>query len=297
MSKIISHNTDPLALDDAVREIRARLASYDNVSELNEILDELCTFEFGRYLIMSRGGWNGYWTWYAITRPQRDEPYSCQLEEFIFTRAPTVLATRERFGIFQTLVQNEVIDEASLASVPCGVMGDLLSLDLRDVRNVTLTGIDLDPESLELAGQLAHSNGLADRVHLQQGDAWQLDAANAFDMITSNGLNVYEPDDSSVTELYRSFHRALRPGGCLITSFISPPPALTDDCEWDMDVIDASDLELQRKVLIDVLEAPWACYRTEATTRAQLEEAGFRMVEVYWGSSRIFPTVTAIKMA
>ena len=297
MSEIISHSTESTSLPEAVGKIRARLASSDNARELNEILDQLCTFEFGRYLILSRGGWNGYWTHRAITRPGLDEPYSCELEQFIYTRAPTVLATRERFGIFQTLVQNEVIDDASLASVPCGVMADLLGLDLRDVRNIKLTGIDLDPESLQHAGRLAQVQGSADRCKFIQADAWQLDETNAFDMITSNGLNMYEPDDTSVTDLYSSFYRALRPGGCLITSFITPPPNVSDQDEWDMSVINEEDLKMQRKVLIDVLDAPWACYRSEATTRQQLEEAGFRMVEVYWGSSRIFPTVTAIKTA
>lgn len=51
-----------------------------------------------------------------------------------------------------------------------------------------------------------------------------LDKRETFHLIASNGLNIYEPEDDRVIQLYRGFHDALKPGGVLITSALTPPP-------------------------------------------------------------------------
>ena len=53
----------------------------------------------------------------------------------------------------------------------------------------------------------------------------------------------------------------------------------------------------QARVMVDVLQAAWACFRSESLTRAQLAAAGFERVEIKWGSPRMFPTVRAFKPA
>lgn len=292
MSEIISHNPDAASLDEAVAAIRERLS--DN-PHLLELLDGLTQFEFGRFLILNSGGWDGNWTWKAINRPASDEPFASDLERFIFLEAPTVQATRERFHLFQSAIEAELKPGMEMASLPCGVMADLLTMKLNDAR---FCGLDLDENSLKLAAEFAAARNLESRCEFIQADAWNLEIADRFDVLTSNGLNIYEREDDRVTELYRSFAKALKPGGLLVTSFLTPPPPLAgpEGCEWDFAQIDMKALEIQRQIFAEILDATWASYRSTETTRQQLQAAGFGQIEFIAGTTRMFPTVVARAM-
>ena len=287
MSDILSHLIEPQSLDSAVAAIRERL---DGDQQLLGLLDQLTQFEFGRFLILNSGGWDGFWTWNVISRPDRDEPFSSELEEFLFLKAPTVQATRERFHIFQSAIKAAIQPGMEVASLPCGVMADLLTLGSTDTRFV---GLDLDEKSLQLAAEFAAEKNLASQSEFIQADAWNLGIEGRFDVLTSNGLNIYERDDDRVTDLYRSFATALKPGGLLVTSFLTPPPPLAgpEGCEWDFTKIDLEALELQRKIFSEILDATWASYRSTDTTRQQLLAAGFERIEFFPETTGMFPTV------
>ena len=53
-------------------------------------------------------------------------------------------------------------EDIIFASLPCGVVRDLLKLDFAGVENFRLVGIYIDSESLELAKKLAQEYGLSE---------------------------------------------------------------------------------------------------------------------------------------
>ena len=188
-----------------------------------------------------------------------------------------------------------VKDGACLASVPCGMLGELLYLDYSNVSDIQLFGLDYDPDTLKDAQTLAEQKNLRSFVTCQQTDAWQMNQNNRFDLISSNGLNIYEADYNKVTDLYQQFHQALKPGGKLVTSFVTPPPQLTSHCEWKLDQLDPQQLAKQKAIFADTLHAKWQCFRSSETTHHQLQQAGFSNIEFFYDNAHLFPTVTAWK--
>ena len=186
------------------------LGDASNFSEKIELLKELSEFELGRFLLTQRG-LNGYWTAYVILHGIKLVGLS-PLESWIIHKAPGIQATRERFYIFQQQVQKRLSDNMALASIPCGLMDDLLTLDHSAFDEITLTGIDFDPSSLELAKQNAKINNIGFTNFIQQ-DASNLGVSDSFDVIVSNGLNIYEPNPKRLLELYTQFYYALKAGG------------------------------------------------------------------------------------
>lgn len=308
MSALISHAVSPEDLKITVKKIAERLQQQTHlpaatINQQLDLLQQLSQFDFGRFLLQHHGI-NGYWTHYMLTYPwfgkktnknNRGDEFS-DLERFILERLPFLLATRQRFETFLAEIQKSVIDGARLASIPCGMLGELLYLNVDDVKDIRLTGIDYDRTALEDARELATQRNLSHITHLIQRDAWQLDIHEEFDLISSNGLNLYEPNSDRVTELYRQFYQALKPGGKLVTSFATPPPSLTDKCEWDMQQINMEDAALQRTLLVDIIQGKWQCFRSTEETRGQLTAAGFTDMRFIYDNARMFPTVVAVKL-
>ncbi len=272
-------------------------------TERFQILEEFAQFNFGKFLILNKGI-NGYWTRYMVLHPQEGRlsgkndtnKYFCKRESWLLDRAPSVLATQERFFNFQRLLQNHVKENVHLASAPCGLMDDLLGLNYFGVTNFTLTGIDLDEDSLKYAKENAKQNKLEKHCNFLQENVWSLGIKEEYDVITSNGLNFYEPDNDRVIELYREFHKALKPNGSLISSFMTPPPAKGIRSPWDAKQINAEDLRIQKIIFAYILKARWqTAYRTEEETQAQLNKAGFRDIRFIYDRQRMFPTFVALK--
>lgn len=308
-SRLLSHGLETPGVEEAVAAITARIRRdgdkpHVSAAQQLRLVDELAGFPFGRFLLQNRG-WNGFWTDVVIEHPDRGRLTGTDptgrpltpLEREILDRFPVVLATQQRARIFRREIQRHVSDGAALASVPCGLMRDLLGLDFAGVKRIRLVGVDLDPTSLERAARLAEDTGLSRFLELHAGDAWQIPFESAFTLLTSNGLSIYEPDDEKVTSLYRGFWTALAPGGVLVTSTLTSPPggAHGTESEWDMGRIDPEALLRQRIVFGDILEAKFQAYRSTATTRAQLHRAGFESIAFHWDEARIFPTVLARK--
>lgn len=306
-TRLISHTTSPDILDDIIQKTSQRIKQegdkpYATVTFQLDLLTQLNQFDLGRYLLQNKGI-NGYWTHYILTYPwfgkktgknNRGEPLT-PLEQFLLERAPIILATQQRFNIFLKENQKQVHSNTKLASIPCGMMGELLYLDYKNISHIDLIGIDYDDHALEDAQTLAKQRDVLDAVKLYQQDAWDLKFENEFNLVSSNGLNIYESDDEKVEALYQQFHKALKPHGKLVTSFLTPPPTMTKHCEWDFSEVNQDDLLLQKIVISDIVGAKWQCYRSSEQTYHQLKSVGFENIEFIYDAAKIFPTVIAYK--
>jgi SAM-dependent methyltransferase len=273
-----------------------------SVEKQLDLLEQLSQFELGQFLI-ERAGLNGYWTHYTVSHPstgrltglnQHHVPFH-PLEELLLNRAPTSLATQERFAIFKTQISQHLHEGCSLASIPCGVMSDLLDLDFSTLTDFSLHGIDLDPEALSQALDYAKERKLDYHCSFSKQDAWDLGDATQFDLIASNGLNIYEPDEEKVIDLYRQFYKCLKPQGILVTSFLTPPPIPGLKTEWKLESVNPQDAMMQKIIFNDILSPKWQIFRSEDSVKSHLEQAGFCEIEIFYDTAHIFPTVVAKK--
>lgn len=298
-NNLISHTSNPTKLLQRIEAIRNRILKTEKSNRLAQkklaFLEQLSVFEFGQFLIQN-SGINGYWTQYMLTHPWNPlNRCKNEVEAFLLEKSPSILATQERFSIFLKENQSEVANNAKLACIPSGMMGELLYLDYADIDSIELVGIDYDQDTLKDAEELAKEKRLFQFTHFLQEDAWAMTVENEFDLISSNGLNIYEPDDERVTKLYQKFFNALKPQGKLVTSFLTPPPSGDLLCEWNMDVISREDLSLQKIIFSDILQAKWQCFRTTEQTEKQLLSVGFEKIQFIQDKANIFPTVIAVK--
>lgn len=191
-----------------------------------KLLDQLSEFELGRFLLENKG-LNVYWTYYIILHARKKQDLH-PLEDWLVNSSPVINATKNRYQIFHEQFQKRVGNNMKLASIPSGLMNDLFNLDYSNLENIQLYAIDLDQESIEYARENAKQYNISN-VDYIKSDAWYLEQENYFDIMTGNGLNIYEPDDGKVIELYRNFFNALKPGGILITGFLTPSPEMCEE--------------------------------------------------------------------
>lgn len=197
--------------------------------EVVRLRRELAEFPLGRFLLENLG-LNGHWTSYVLLYPDKgratatssDGQPVTELESWLMDRCPILRATQERFRIFRGLTQSRLRPGMSLAALPAGLMDDLLTLDYTQTPGVTLTAVDLDPETLGEAEQNFRQLNPPVDVTFEQKDAWQLCTEQRWDLLTSNGLNIYVDDDGRCTDFYRSVWQALKPNGIFVFSFITP---------------------------------------------------------------------------
>lgn len=270
-----------------------------SVFEQLEIIHELSSFPLGQFFIERKGA-NGFWTDYIVNYPNtaKDKTYRPPLntlEDFLLNRCPLSIATQERFQIFQTQIQKALKEDMVLASIPCGMMRDLLSLDFSQISNFSLLGIDIDLESITLAKDLAKQYGLEDKTHFLHQDAWTLDFDSEIDLITSNGLNVYISDKNKVLDLYKVFHKSLKKDGVLIIGVLTHPPGSSHPCEWFLDELPPEDILLEKILFNDILGSKWRNFSSVAQIHRDFASAGFSSVEVIYDRYHIFPTVIAKK--
>ncbi len=306
MSSVISHGhgDGDLVAAVAAAEERVRRAGPEYGSQ-EQLLTDLAVWQrcaLGRWMLIN-GGWNGEWTRYCVTYPQRvsagEAETDNEVERFFLTQAPAVVATQQRAVIF-SVVLSALLTGAVAMSVPCGLMDDLLgctgALDAR-----ALIGVDLDQDSLELARESASTRGLLDRTVLARSDAWDLTAgtviqgspgfyhdsmAGGVDVITSNGLNIYVDDDAKVVDLYASFRAALRPGGHLVVSALTPP------AEWESSHVDIDVLRRARGLML-INDVKWSNLRPMQKTIDQLADARLEVIDVHRDRIGAFPTFLA----
>lgn len=254
------------------------------------MLEQLTQFDLGRFLLVNKG-LNGYWIDYIISGDHSNVEKD-SLEYWLLKHAPIVQATQERFKIFQEETQKRLESNLTLASIPCGAMNDLLLLDYSNVKNVSLIGVDIDQESISLA-QLNINKAITNSfsASLLKEDAWNLNQNVKVNVILSNGLNIYEPNETRLIELYTKFYNALTENGVLITSFITKSPAVDSNSPWKN--IDKNNLVKQKALFADVIQAKWQNSLTEEQAIYQLSQAGFKDIKIIYDSQGMFPTVIA----
>ncbi|MBT6539895.1 MAG: class I SAM-dependent methyltransferase [Francisellaceae bacterium] len=289
-ANLISHSSTSINTSTIFANIEKLLSPTLPKNILKKMASELFSSNLGKFLLENKG-LNGYWTSYAITGGLKQDDLS-EIEYWMIHKSPLVLATRERFHIFQEAIQNKLKDNMIIASLPCGLMDDLLTLDYSQVHNIHLVGIDLDNDSLGMAKHNAQIKNLTN-VDFLQADAWQLNINNEFDIITSNGLNIYEPQYKKILALYQSLNQSLKPGGTLITSFLTPPPSLTLDSPWTNYV--AEDLIKQKAIFADIIGTAWQNFTLEIDCIKLLETVGFTNINITYDKQRMFPTIIATK--
>jgi len=141
--------------------------------------------------------------------------------------------------------------------VGCGIGGP--SRYLASKFGCQVTGLDLTPEFVALAGMLAQRTRLADKVSYRQGNALDLPFPDAsFDVVWSQNAAMNIADRN---RLYGEMHRVLRPSGRLALQDVAAGPGGEPHypTPW------ASDKS------ISFLFAP-------QSTRAALERVGFRVI-------------------
>ncbi len=266
-----------------------------------QLLADLAVWEqcdLGRWMLLN-GGWDATWTRYCITYDRSAaDPDTNEVEHFFLTQAPAIAATRQRAGIFRSLLSEMVSPGTTAMSVPCGLMDDLLTLPQT---GDLLVGVDLDPAAVAGATANAADQWISAHCVFAVGDAWNLaDAqvasgsahayrtavAGGVDVLASNGLNIYVPSDARVVELYRSFRRALRIDGTLIVSALTPPG------QWAASDL-PRDVSMRARGLMLINDVMWSNYRPVEVTIAQLHAAGLQVRDVLFDDRRIFPTFVA----
>lgn len=285
----LSHG-QPLPIQDFSERIR-QLGDLPGwpVSRQLELLQAIASSDFGAFLML-HGGLNAYWTDHVINHPVGD-PNVDPIEQLLLERMPAAVATRQRFQIFRQILQAVLAPNMVLASLPCGHLTDLLSLNYSAAPGARLVGIDLDTEALATARARAKRRGVP--AELLEADAWEgsFNGLQA-DVLVSHGLSIYA-DKQQTAALYRRCHEALKPGGLLVTSFMTPPPALDPDSPWRLNMLNADDLALQKLIFTRILQPRWQARTSHDDMRALLQQAGFGEIVFYDDPACLFPTVTA----
>lgn len=301
--RIKTHSLTDNDLEEVLKKLKNKICANEKnslnfVKEQFAILDDLASFPLGQHILLN-GGANGAWTDYLIS-PQEclgdDLRYDCSLiESFFLFHSPAVIAQRELIRLSQKIAQSQLSEGKKFASIPCGVMRDLLSLDFSSVKDISLVGIDIDPLSLNLASQLALKLNVRN-VSFIEKDAWNLDYESEFDFINSIGLNVYESDRKAVIALYNQFYKALKPNGILFTGVLTWPPYIDGDkSEWVIDNIPNFDLYLEEIIHKYILDLKWLNFRMLNEVESDFIQAGFSKVAIHKDPCCIFPAIVATK--
>lgn len=302
-----THSNHPPSLEHIVQQATQEIQNNENLNANEKkqnlkYLTELSECSIGQFLLLNKG-LNGFWTDYILQHPNQGKisrlnlegkPLS-SMERFLLEEAPIVLATQQRAKIFAAQTQMAVKNHANLACIPSGLMGEFLYLNYENIDAIRLVAIDVDSLSLQLAKQSAKQKNLYSFCQFSQQDALNLKFFETFDLISSNGLNMYINDDNLVTKLYQRFFDALKPGGKLVTSTLTPPPVSRYDCEWDFTKINANALIKQAIIFGDIIGATWQTYRSSKDTQSQLASVGFKHVECIFDDARMMPTLIAYK--
>jgi ubiquinone/menaquinone biosynthesis C-methylase UbiE len=224
-----------------------------------------------------------------------------ELEREILENFPFSVASQERFNIFQEETAKEIKrlkpqnQNIVIASCPCGMMDDLLTIpEIRD-DNIQLYGIDIDKRVIMMADANVRRYDLSDHTVLSQQNAWRLTFENKFEILLSNGLNLRETDTGRNVDLYKTFFKALKPGGLIITSFLTFPPDSTQKSTWNLNNLDPKYILREKQIMHDIIRIEWQNFNTHDQMKQILEVAGFSDVKFNNGKTGVYPTVTARK--
>jgi len=153
----------------------------------------------------------------------------------ILMQFPSSCSFRSRYvhardAIGEYLAGHRADDHLSILSVPCGIARELVeaarelrATDASTYGRTQWTGVDLDPEPLELTERLVAEHGLC-RFDLLCRDAFGPQGLpSGQSLITSTGFGEFLSDDE-LTRFYGSCRAALQQGGWFVTSGMNRHP-------------------------------------------------------------------------
>jgi hypothetical protein len=294
--ELASHSLFQKDFDKTYHLTKARIKQegdkpWSSLEERLEVFEAFCTFPLGRFLLLNQG-LDGYWMDY-IVRDDHNLNSLPPLEQFLLTQCPMVLASRERLEIFQDVLQKQLFNGITMASIPSGVMRSVLTLDYSSLNRVRLIAVDLDFEALIHANSLAEKMGLGCVTEYRQTDAFELGMDRDLDIAISHALNFYESDKEKISVLYKNLYHSLKPGGLLVTSFLTPSPEESDKSPWNMKIIDTESLRLSKIIFGDIIHARWSHSILLEDFSEQLTIIGFENIHCIYDERKLMPTLVA----
>lgn len=112
----------------------------------------------------------------------------------------------------------------TILELGCGAGAGLVALG-RTFPNCSVTGLDPDPTSIELARARIEAAGLSERVHAEEMRAEDLTSEDAFDFIYTQ-ISLHEMDDARV--VLANARRALKDDGVLLITEIRGPESIEE---------------------------------------------------------------------
>lgn len=302
-SEILSHKiSNSENFDKTYQEIfeKIKIQKLDKENEeiLVDLLGKVKNSEMLKFLV-EHSGFNGYWTEYMCSYPETKQNgftvSECSYENYIMENFPIAIATQTRYQIFKNEIKKLLQDNISIASLPCGLMNDILSQNFSNIKNFKLHGIDLDQASLDQARAIALSKGLIYHSKFTKEDAWEINYQNEFDLFVCNGLNIYVNDDEKIVKMYEKVYKSLKENGIILTSTLVPPPSESPDSTWKMDKINPEALKIQVSFLNYFMKYNTSNFKTPLGFIKLLEKAGFKNFEILPDALGIFVTIRAQK--
>ena len=112
-------------------------------------------------------------------------------------------------NIVQQVIDDYEIVEGTALDIGCGP--GRMTVMLAEMTKLDVTGLDIEPEVVEIARRHATEAGLSDRLHFVAADAHSLPFADeSFDLVISRGTLPFLRDQAQAVG---EVHRVLRPGG------------------------------------------------------------------------------------
>lgn len=293
---------DNISFQQAFAAIKQRITTqqdsrFASKAEQLSLLEQLSAFEFGRSLIRHQRltrYWRHYILTYSLCQPQYDQLSPLHVE--MLNHFPLINAIQQRHRIVLAQLQQRVQNNTRLLSLPCGLMEELAYLEYKHIEQIELVGVDRDDKALEQARGICQARRIYPFTALYNQDPWQLEKLGKFDAISSHSLILYEPNKTKIASFYQQCYNSLNKNGLFITSFLTPPPDLDMECEWDFRYLEAKYLRKQKILFSEVLQTKWQAYQKSVHLRDLLSQAGFQDIQFFYDEAKLFPVVVGQRL-
>jgi hypothetical protein len=278
--------------EGTIQKIQLNGALLIPLTEVTSLIQQLKEFELGRAMLTT-GALTSTWVDYMCHH--ETSPTNHPLETWFLSRSPKIKAARERYVITQKAIQHYLKSNIAFCVLPCGVISKVAELDYSNIENIKIIGYDNDVLGLVRAEmQMQHlvNQGKVNLLLLKK-NIWLIDDCNQHDLIISNRLSVLESDSQKVLGLFEKYYTALKHDGIFICSFFTPSPLNNLHSSTWKDV-DVNDMLIEHSIFVDIMDFQPAS-RSEEEMITLLQKAGFEIVDIFYDTHCIYPTVVARK--